>query len=162
MTHTYSKKGNRLYRYYTCVTAHQRGWNTCPTRSIAAPEIEAAVINQVRAITTQPELLLRVISHLEKQSGPAGARAPQGRRMSTCPGNNVASHSLANLADVLRNFDPLWTAMTSHEQQTFMRTLVEQVRYDGSSKEATVIFRSTACHDLCLGQHGERSQAGGR
>jgi len=44
MVHTYTQKDARLYRYYVCVKAHQRGWTQCETRSVSAPELEQAVI----------------------------------------------------------------------------------------------------------------------
>ena len=37
MIHTYVSKKDRLYRYYVCVKAHQRGWAQCETRSVSAP-----------------------------------------------------------------------------------------------------------------------------
>ena len=55
MIHTYTKKtANKLYRYYVCVTAHQHGWNKCPTRSVSAPAIEEAVVAQIRGIGATP------------------------------------------------------------------------------------------------------------
>jgi len=37
MVHTYTKKAaNKLYRYYVCVTAHQRGWNNCDQVRVGA------------------------------------------------------------------------------------------------------------------------------
>jgi hypothetical protein len=53
MVHTYTQKTpNKLYRYYVCVNAHQRGWNTCETRSVSAPDLERAVVDQIRGIIT--------------------------------------------------------------------------------------------------------------
>jgi site-specific DNA recombinase len=67
MVHTYTQKGNKLYRYYVCVRAHQQGWNQCATRSVSAPEIEAAVIQQIRAIANSRDMLARVLTHIEQQ-----------------------------------------------------------------------------------------------
>ena len=31
MIHTYTNKNGRLYRYYVCLNAQQRGWSSCPS-----------------------------------------------------------------------------------------------------------------------------------
>jgi site-specific DNA recombinase len=51
MTHTYAqKKGRPLYRYYVCGKAHREGWQKCETRSVSAPALEQAVIQQLAAM----------------------------------------------------------------------------------------------------------------
>ena len=66
MIHTYTKKAaNKLYRYYVCVTAHQRGWNNCATRSVSAPAIEDAVVAQIRGIGSHPAMIDAVVNGLE-------------------------------------------------------------------------------------------------
>ena len=47
---TSSKKGTRKYRYYVCTSAQARGWNTCPSKSMPAAEIERFVVEQIRAM----------------------------------------------------------------------------------------------------------------
>ena len=47
-TKTTSSGGNKRYRYYVCLNAQKRGWQSCPTKSIPAPEIERFVVDQVR------------------------------------------------------------------------------------------------------------------
>ena len=49
----------------------------------------------------------------------------------------------------LLEFDPLWEQLSTWEQESFIRALVEQVRYDGKTGTVTVGFRSTAARDLC-------------
>ena len=44
MSHTYTAKGSRRYRYYVCTSAQKRGFDTCPTGSIPATEIEDFVV----------------------------------------------------------------------------------------------------------------------
>jgi len=58
MTHSHTKKGkNKRYRYYVCLNAQKRGWHTCPSKSIPAPEIERFVVDQVRCIGKDAEVL---------------------------------------------------------------------------------------------------------
>ncbi len=66
MIHTYTKKtANKLYRYYVCVNAHQRGWNNCATKSVSAPAIEEAVVAQIRGIGSHPAMVEAVVGGLE-------------------------------------------------------------------------------------------------
>lgn len=57
MTHTYSSKGSRRYRYYTCSNAQKRGRATCPSKSVPAGEIERFVVDQIRAVGTDPQVI---------------------------------------------------------------------------------------------------------
>ena len=66
MIHTYVKKKNCLYRYYVCVKAHQRGWTQCDTRSVSAPAIENAVVEQLRGIGRNPAMLRAVLGQIEE------------------------------------------------------------------------------------------------
>jgi hypothetical protein len=43
MSHTYTSKGPCRYRYYVCSRAQKQGWETCPSKSIPAEEIERFV-----------------------------------------------------------------------------------------------------------------------
>ncbi len=49
MVLTYTSKADRRYRYYVCRTAREKGWNGCPTKSIAAGLIEESVVTQLRS-----------------------------------------------------------------------------------------------------------------
>ncbi|QDU80634.1 DNA-invertase hin [Polystyrenella longa] len=57
MVHSITKKGNNRYRYYVCSNAQKRGWTNCPTKSVPAAEIEAFVINQIRAVVADPSMI---------------------------------------------------------------------------------------------------------
>ena len=67
MIHTYASKKDRLYRYYVCVKAHQRGWTQCETRSVSAPALENAVVEQLRNIGRNPAMLREVLRQLADQ-----------------------------------------------------------------------------------------------
>ncbi len=47
MSHTYTSKGPCRYRYYVCSRAQKQGWETCPSKSIPAEEIERFVWNEL-------------------------------------------------------------------------------------------------------------------
>jgi site-specific DNA recombinase len=47
MIHTYTSQGTRRYRYYVCASAQQRGWDSCPSKSLPALQIEQFVLKEV-------------------------------------------------------------------------------------------------------------------
>ncbi|MHB9038715.1 MAG: recombinase zinc beta ribbon domain-containing protein [Armatimonadota bacterium] len=49
--------GKRAYRYYQCGRASKEGHASCPVKSVSAGEIEAAVIHQLRAVFSSPEVI---------------------------------------------------------------------------------------------------------
>ncbi|TAN70555.1 MAG: recombinase family protein [Magnetospirillum sp.] len=103
MTPTHTRKKGRLYRYYTCMRAINVGHESCPVRSIAAGEIEAAVVGQVRALLRAPEIRAR-----------AERMAP--------------TISPADLHASLDRFEAVWDELFPAEQARILQLLVEQVR----------------------------------
>jgi len=132
MIHTYAQKKTARYRYYVCMNAHQRGWSKCGTRSVSAPELEGAVIENLRNFAQDPALLSEVLRRIE-----------EGR----LPGESMAEP--ADVQQALSEFDPLWSQLTTWEQEAFIRTLVAQVKYDGRTGKVTVGFHSEGIKQLC-------------
>ena len=114
MTHTYSEKGTRRYRYYVCQTAMKRGWGECATRSVPAQEIEDFVIQRIAAIGRDSSLAADVAAQsqreviakreaLEKErTGIAQSLRKQARAISEVVGQENASMHLATLQDQIR------------------------------------------------------------
>jgi site-specific DNA recombinase len=67
MTPAHSCKGAKRYRYYTCTSAQKRGWQTCPSKSIPAAEIERLVVGQIQCIGRDPALLHEVLEQARQQ-----------------------------------------------------------------------------------------------
>jgi site-specific DNA recombinase len=76
MVHSYTSKGagkgtgkaGKLYRYYVCLSAQKRGWHTCQTKSVPAGEIERFVVEQIRGIGSDPQVLDRTIRQMRAQA----------------------------------------------------------------------------------------------
>ncbi|MCO6438158.1 MAG: recombinase family protein [Phycisphaerae bacterium] len=68
MMHTYTSKANRRYRYYVCVNAQKRGRENCPTKSVPAAEIERFVVDRIKAIGKDDEVLARTLEQARKQN----------------------------------------------------------------------------------------------
>jgi site-specific DNA recombinase len=196
MIHTYVKKKNRLYRYYVCVKAHQRGWAQCETRCVSAPALESAVLEQLRGVGRNPAILRNVLQKIDEHRRRDASAAMRekvdaeqelqnitqeiGGLVSMAGGREFTTKRLAELQDraghvntrlaelqsqlaavdaeranptdveaALHAFDPLWEQLSTWEQERFIRTLVEQIRYDGKSGTVTLGFRSTGIKDLC-------------
>jgi site-specific DNA recombinase len=133
MIHTYAqKRPSARYRYYVCVNAHQRGWNKCATRSVSAPELEGAVVSKLRNFAQDPAVLSEVLRRLDEDRRPD--------EPVTDPGH---------VEQALAEFDPLWERLTTTEQEAFIRTLVAQVKYDGTTGQVTVSFHSEGIKQLC-------------
>jgi site-specific DNA recombinase len=65
-SHT-TRKGVKRYRYYVCSGAQKRGWQTCPSKSIPAAPLEQLVIEQIRSIGRDPQLLHEVLAQARQQ-----------------------------------------------------------------------------------------------
>ncbi|MBZ0265446.1 recombinase family protein [bacterium] len=61
-----SKNKQRVYRYYVCENAHTYGWDQCPSPSIPADQIEQFVIDRIRDLGSDDNLLDEIIIQVEK------------------------------------------------------------------------------------------------
>ena len=66
MTHAYTKKGSKIYRYYVCANAQKRGWHACPTKSVPAGEIKRYVEEQIRGIGRDPDLVAETLEQTRR------------------------------------------------------------------------------------------------
>jgi len=103
---THSKKQGRLYRYYVSQTVLKHGAGSCPVSRVPAGEIEAAVIEQIRMVLRQPEIV-------------AG----------TWKEARVHDNSIkeADAHAALQMLDPLWDELFPAEQTRILALLVERV-----------------------------------
>lgn len=79
MTHTYTSKGTRRYRYYVCNKAQQRGWKECPKPSVSAAEIERFVVDEIRSIGRDPALIAATVAETRRQADEAIQRLKRER-----------------------------------------------------------------------------------
>ena len=103
---THTRKGGRLYRYYVSQTVLRHGAGACPVGRLPAGEIEAAVINQLRAVFRQPEIVVGTWKSA-RQHDPETTEA--------------------DARDALAGLDPLWGELFPAEQARIVQLLVERV-----------------------------------
>jgi DNA invertase Pin-like site-specific DNA recombinase len=103
---THTRKGGRLYRYYVSQTVLKHGAGACPVGRVPAGEIEAAVLDQLRAVFRQPEIVAGTWK---------AARA------------YAEDISEADARAALQQLDPLWDELFPAEQARILTLLVERV-----------------------------------
>ncbi len=62
MSHAANVRGNRTHRYYVCATLSKSGAAACPGSRAPAAEIEEVVLSRIRAIGTDPSVLLATLT----------------------------------------------------------------------------------------------------
>lgn len=65
MVHTYTNRGPKRYRYYTCTHAIHGGRQKCPSGALPALEIERVVVDQIRGIAKDAALLADVFQQAQ-------------------------------------------------------------------------------------------------
>ena len=149
---TFAKKNGKTYRYYLCIAASKNGYDTCPVKTIAAGEIEGAVIDQLRGIFRAPEMVAATYraateQHRAEITRLEAERAELKKQMDAAsdPATRLDSqnrlaeidHLLRGLrkhvieesqvADALRQLDPLWDELFPAEQARIVQLLIERV-----------------------------------
>jgi site-specific DNA recombinase len=67
MSHSFTSKGTRQYRYYTCQNAQSRGWDACPSPSVPAGEIERFVVDEIKCIGRDPGIITEIMAQVRLQ-----------------------------------------------------------------------------------------------
>jgi site-specific DNA recombinase len=67
MTPSHTTRRGRRYRYYLCSSAQKKGWATCPSKSIPAEEIENFVVERIRCVGRDPDLLREVLAQAREK-----------------------------------------------------------------------------------------------
>jgi site-specific DNA recombinase len=81
MTPAHSTKNrSRRYRYYVCTGAQKRGWDTCPSKSVPAAELEQFVIDRIRDVGQEPALLQATVAEACRQDDERLAQLEADRR----------------------------------------------------------------------------------
>ncbi|MBL6082374.1 recombinase family protein [Belnapia sp. T18] len=108
MSPTHSRKNGRLYRYYVAqrVLKGDVAGDDGIVRRVSAAEIEAAVVDQVRALLRQPEIVVGTWQA-------ARVEAPDVTE--------------GEVRDALERLNPLWSELFPAEQARIVRALVERV-----------------------------------
>lgn len=75
MTFTSTRRGPKLYAYYTCQRAREHGAASCPLPNLPVGEVDRLVIDELAAICRAPALTEQVIAALDAQHADSVATA---------------------------------------------------------------------------------------
>lgn len=125
MTPTHTKKASKLYRYYVTTSVINIGPETCPVRRVPAAEIEGAVVEQLRTIFRQPEIIIGTTKAARQAGG------------------DLSEHDVRK---ALWEFDQLWNELFPAEQARIVNLLIERV--DLTTNGAEIRIRSDGFHNL--------------
>jgi hypothetical protein len=129
MSPTHTRRRGRLYRYYVSQAVLKGTADDCPVRRLPAAEIEAAVVDQVRALLRQPEVVVGTWRA-------ARSEAPDLTEAETW--------------EALARLEPLWDELFPAEQARIVRLLVERVQISltGADIQLRVEGLTSLAHDL--------------
>jgi site-specific DNA recombinase len=108
----YTMKGSKHYRYYVNTAAIKIGSDACEVRRLPAGEIESAVLEQIKGILREPE----VLSHTVREA---------------CSMEDCLDE--ADAINALRTIEEVWDELFPAEQSKIAHTLIQRitVRPDG-------------------------------
>jgi site-specific DNA recombinase len=130
MSPTNTRKGGRLYRYYTSQTAikHGAGFD-CPVRMVPAGEIESIVLEQVRHLIRAPEVIVQTWRAARKL------------------GQDVSE---ADVRSALTEFERIWNELFPAEQARIVELLVQRVDLQPDRLDITLKIEglTSLCNEL--------------
>jgi site-specific DNA recombinase len=140
MAPSHTRRRGRRYRFYRTTTALKLCHGECPIRAVPAGEVEAAVINQVRAVLRAPEVAVRT------------------RRTAWLEDEQIDEREVV---EALQRLDPLWDQLFPAEQARILQLLVARVlvRRNGLEISLRVEGITSVIEDLQLREGTERHAA---
>ncbi|WP_114393550.1 recombinase family protein [Oleisolibacter albus] len=107
MTPTATKKGSRLYRYYTSMDViRSRPRDSTAPQRLPAEMVETAVVREVRRLVRSPEIVAQTVAAARQEQQPL---------------------TEGDVTTALNRFDNVWSALFPAEQARLVRLLVDRV-----------------------------------
>jgi hypothetical protein len=135
MTPAYTRKGGKLYRYYVSTDLLRTGARASPIKRIAAAQLEAVVIEQVKILLQSPEIIVATWRAARK---------------------SIEGLTERQVAAELRRFVELWAELFPAEQARIVQLLVQRVDVSETGADITLKVEglSTILQDLRSPMHG--------
>ena len=141
MTPTYTRKGDKLYRYYTSMDLirNRETYGAAGPMRLAAAMVDGAVIAEIRRMVAAPEVASRVLNAQR---------------------HDKAALDEAAIIAALRRFNDLWEALFPAEQARIVRLLVDRVTVgpDGMRVDLRNNGLSMLAHDLTVSPNLEAAE----
>ncbi len=106
MTPSFTRKRDRLYRYYVNTRAMKRGYETVAVKILPAEEIENFVVGKIRELIDTPEMIMKVHQQARREDG---------------------SITLEYIRDALGDFNNLWQHLFPLEKGRIIQLVVRKV-----------------------------------
>ncbi len=103
---SHTRKNGKLYRYYVSQTLLRHGAGSCKVGRVSAAEIEGTVVDQLRTVFRQPEIIVGAWK--------SGVKHARGM-------------TEAQARDALTSLDPMWDELFPAEQARIVQLLIERV-----------------------------------
>jgi hypothetical protein len=131
------RQNGKHYGYYVCMAAQKRGWDTCPTKSVAAATIEQVVVEQIRSLSRDPEALRALVGQISDEAPNAAEPAERNG----CDTDDEVAVALAACTGE-------WEALAPQQRDLLVQRLIERVDYDGVAGRISITFHASAIHAL--------------
>jgi site-specific DNA recombinase len=177
MSPSVTRRNGKAHRYYVCGSATRRGWASCPHPSLPAGEIEEAVVERIKCVGRDPDLLrdtLAEIRSLQKTRVPALTaerrrldrevlrlrdRGDAGDHLGKIEARLVevgeelavlqgASVDRRDLAKALALFDEVWSCLFPAERERIIALLIERIDFDAGRETVAITFKPTGIRSL--------------
>ena len=115
-TSHHCKKGSRSYSYYVCQTHQKQGQAACPGSRIAAGKLESFVVDQLREIGRDPQLLAAT---LDADHAIREARKPElvGQAKRAATAKSKLTDERANILGAIANGDGNSVSLAEHLEE---------------------------------------------
>src|SRR6185503_12052705 len=154
------------------------GWDTCPSKSIPAGEIEKFVVDQIKRVGRDPVVLEGTLRQMRQQNATALAEAQAEQKAlerelvrhqkAVAPDSEqlrkveqgltqVRERILSlqkqhldrnEVAAALSAFDPIWQQLSAKEQERVLQLLVQRIDYDGKAGTISITFHPSGIRAL--------------
>jgi len=135
MSHSYTKKGSTLYRYYVCHKAQKQGWASCPSPSLPAAEIEDFVIDQIRRVGQDPGVVRDTLAQSRVQTQTTVERLKKEK--------NALERA------ILGQYERLNQAIADGEKESAFADIQDQIR-EGEQRLSEIVDEMTSVSSLMI------------
>jgi site-specific DNA recombinase len=145
MSHSYSKKGSKLYRYYVCHKAQKQGWASCPSPSLPAAEIEDFVIDQIRCVGQDPGVVRDTLA--------------QSRVQTQTTVEQLKKEKNALERAILGHYERLNQAIADRANESAFADIQDQIR-EKEQRVSEIVDEMTAVSSLLIDESDVRDALG--
>ena len=145
MSHSYTKKGSTLYRYYVCHKAQKQGWASCPSPSLPADQIENFVIEQIRCVGQDPGVVRDTLAQSRVQTQTTVERLKKEK--------NALERA------ILGHYERLNQAIAGGANESAFADIQDQIR-EKEQRVSEIVDEMTAVSSLMIDESDVRESLG--